>query len=118
MDPYSKVELLTLHTGGWHDEEEGLRDDLPSGRVPGRASDPPRSRDDGGGGYRRFRGIFIGYLGFWHRGVFIGEEARQWVPRVLTPPGTANPRPRRQGCGPWCLPSVSYSGSVFPMVKY
>ena len=35
------MELLTLHTGGWHDEEEGLRDDLPSGRVPGRASDPP-----------------------------------------------------------------------------
>ena len=41
MDPYSKVELLTLHTGGWHDEEEGLLDDLPSGRVPGRTSDPP-----------------------------------------------------------------------------
>ena len=35
------MELLTLHTGGWHDEEEGLHDDLPSGRVPGRASDPP-----------------------------------------------------------------------------
>ena len=35
------MELLTLHTGGWHDEEEGLRDDLPSDRVPGRALDPP-----------------------------------------------------------------------------
>ena len=35
------MELLTLHTGGWHDEEEGLRDDLPSGRVPGRSSDLP-----------------------------------------------------------------------------
>src|SRR3954464_911676 len=31
----------------------------------------PRSRDDGGEDYRRFRGILIGYLGFWHRGVFI-----------------------------------------------
>ena len=41
MDPLSKVELLTLHTEGWHDEEEGLWDDLPSGRVPGRISDPP-----------------------------------------------------------------------------
>ena len=30
-----------LHTGVWHDEEEGHRDDLPSGRVSGRASDPP-----------------------------------------------------------------------------
>ena len=35
------MELLTLHTGGWHDEEEGLRDDLPSSRVLGRALDPP-----------------------------------------------------------------------------
>ena len=35
------MELLMLHTGGWHDEEEGLWDDLPSGRLPGRASDPP-----------------------------------------------------------------------------
>ena len=34
------MELLTLHTGGWHDEEEGLRDDLSFGRVPGRALDP------------------------------------------------------------------------------
>ena len=30
-----------LHTEGWHDEEEGLRDDLPSGRVSGRTSNPP-----------------------------------------------------------------------------
>src|SRR3954465_1149280 len=35
----------------------------------------PRSRDDGGGGYRRFRGILIGCLGFLHQRVFIGEEA-------------------------------------------
>ena len=35
------MELLTLHTGGWHDEEEGLRGYILSGRVPGRASDPP-----------------------------------------------------------------------------
>ncbi len=27
----------------------------------------PRSRDDGGGGYGRFRGDLIGYLGFLHR---------------------------------------------------
>src|SRR3954463_210358 len=36
----------------------------------------PRSRDDGGGGYRRFHGILIGCLGFRHRGLLIGEEAR------------------------------------------
>src|SRR3954465_1379730 len=51
---------------------EGLRDDLPSGRVPGRTSDPPRSRDDGGG-YRRFRGYLIEYSGYLHRGLLIGE---------------------------------------------
>ena len=37
----------------------------------------PRSRDDGGGSYRRFRGILIGCLGFRHRGILIGKEARQ-----------------------------------------
>src|SRR4051812_35965637 len=34
----------------------------------------PQSRDDGGSGYRRFRGISIGSLGFRHRGIIIGEE--------------------------------------------
>ena len=33
----------------------------------------PRSRDDGGSGYRLFRGRFIGYLGFRYRGLLIGE---------------------------------------------
>ena len=47
-------------------------DDLPSGRVPGRASDPSRSRDGDDGGYRLFRGFLIGYLGFWYRRQYIG----------------------------------------------
>src|SRR4051812_25140925 len=46
----------------------------------------PRSRYDGGGGYRLFHGRIIGYLGFWYRGVFIGEKARQGEPRVVAPP--------------------------------
>src|SRR4051812_41032099 len=33
----------------------------------------PRSRDDGGGSYRRFHGDLIGCLGFLHRGILIGE---------------------------------------------
>src|SRR3954467_3383146 len=33
----------------------------------------PRSRDDGGGSYRQFRGFLIGFLGFLHRGILIGE---------------------------------------------
>src|SRR3954469_21240683 len=37
----------------------------------------PPSRDDGGGGYRRFRGVLIGCLGFLHRWLLIGEEARR-----------------------------------------
>src|SRR4051812_36263922 len=36
-----------------------------------------RSRDDGGGGYRLFRGDLIRCLGFWHHESFIGKEARK-----------------------------------------
>ena len=39
MDPRSKVELLTNHPGGRHGDEELSGIDLPSGRVPGTASD-------------------------------------------------------------------------------
>ena len=46
-----------------------------SGRVPGRASEPSRTRvgDDGRDG--TFRGIVLGYLGFSRDGEYIGEEA-------------------------------------------
>jgi hypothetical protein len=46
-----------------------------SGRVPRRASGPSRSRVDHDGGSRCVSGKLIGYLGFSHRGVFIGEGA-------------------------------------------
>ena len=35
-----------------------------SGRVPGRASEPSRTRVDDDGGVGAFRGIVLGYLGF------------------------------------------------------
>ena len=35
-----------------------------SGRVPGRASEPSRTRVGVDGGVRTFRGILLGYLGF------------------------------------------------------
>ena len=35
-----------------------------SGRVPGRASEPSRTRVDDDGGVGTFRGIVLGYLGF------------------------------------------------------
>jgi hypothetical protein len=46
-----------------------------SGRVPGRASGPSRSRVNDGGGSRCVSGKWIGCLGFSRRGVFIGEGA-------------------------------------------
>ena len=46
----------------------------PPGRVPGRASDPSRSRDGDDGGYRLFRGYLIGYLGCLYRRHLIGER--------------------------------------------
>ena len=52
-----------------------------SGRVPGRASGPSRSRVDDGGGSRYVSGKVIGCLGFGRRGVFIGEGALSEVDR-------------------------------------
>src|SRR3954466_12354851 len=40
----------------------------PLRKGAGKSFISPRSRDDGGGGYRLFRGDLIGYLGFLHRG--------------------------------------------------
>ena len=52
------------HSGGRHGDVEPSGDDLPSGRVPGRDSEPSRARVDDGGGSGTFRGIMLGYLGF------------------------------------------------------
>jgi hypothetical protein len=65
-----------------------------SGRVPGRASGPSRSS-----GRRRRRiamcsGKLIGAVGFYHRGVFIGEGASSEVAR-----GALTHRGRGQGLG-------------------
>jgi hypothetical protein len=68
-----------------------------SGRVPGRASGPSRSS-----GRRRRRIAMcsrkvIGYLGFFRRGVFIGEGASSGVGRGAVTHRGARPgaRPRR-----------------------
>jgi hypothetical protein len=37
---------------------------FPSGRVPGSASEPSRTRVDDGGGVGDFCGIVLGYLGY------------------------------------------------------
>jgi hypothetical protein len=50
-----------------------------SGRVPGRASGPSRSRVNIGGGSRCVSRKVIGSLGFSRRGVFIGDGAASEV---------------------------------------
>jgi hypothetical protein len=63
-----------------------------SGRVPGRASGPSRSRVDDGGGSRCVSGKVIRSLGFSHRGVFIGEGAASEVDQGgLTTRGVGQP---------------------------
>jgi hypothetical protein len=46
------------------------------GRVPGRASEPSRTRVDDGGGYRTFHGWRLGSLGFSRGCEFIGRKVR------------------------------------------
>ena len=62
------------HSGGRHGDVEASGDDLPSDRVPGRASELPRSEIDDDGRDRTFRGISVFVLGFLRHGVFIGER--------------------------------------------
>jgi len=56
----------------------------------GKSFRSPRSRDDGGSGYTRFRGILIGYLGVRHRAVFI----------VCGPPDDSPPSRIPASCSP------------------
>jgi hypothetical protein len=65
-----------------------------SGKVPGRASGPSRSRVNDDGGSRCVSGKLIGYLDFSHRGVFIGERAVSEVDQ-----GSLTHRGRDQGLG-------------------
>jgi hypothetical protein len=82
-----------------------------SGRVPGRASGPSRSRVDDGGGSRCVSGKLIGSLGFSHQGVFIGKGAASEVDQgALTIGRHGQGLGRAPGgeAGPWPL-SVSSS---------
>src|SRR3954469_19061262 len=60
----------------------------------------PQSRDDGGSGYRRFRGVLIGCLGFLYRGLLIGEGASQEVHKGVWPPYGASPSRLLASCRP------------------
>jgi hypothetical protein len=69
-----------------------------SGRVPGRASGPSRSRVDDGGGSRCVSRKVIGCLGFSRRGVFIGEGAASEVDQGALTIGGRGPG---AGRAPW-----------------
>ena len=61
----------------------------PSGRVPGRDSEPSRTRVVDDGGVRTFRGFLLGSPGFFRYGEYMGEEAES------TEPWWAQTHPRR-----------------------
>jgi hypothetical protein len=76
-----------------------------SGRVPGRASGPSRSRVDDGGRSRCVSGKVIGSLGFIRRGVFMGlfgsrpsQPRQNWYAKKLANDLAArtSPSPRRR----------------------
>jgi hypothetical protein len=74
--------------------------------VPGRASGPSRSLDQQRRRIAMCSEKLIGYLGFFRRGVFIGEEAMSGVaPGLLTPWRRGPAR-----CEPGLWP-LSYSSS-------
>ena len=59
----------------------------PSGRVPGRASEPSRDGFGVDGGYGTLRVFLLGYLGFFRDGDYMGEEAESEAERChQTPP--------------------------------
>ena len=61
----------------------------PSGRVPGRASEPSRDGFGVDGGYGTLREFLLGCLGFSRYGEYMGEEAES------TEPWWAQTTPRR-----------------------
>ena len=52
----------------------------PSGRMPGRASEPSRDGFGVDGGYGTLRGFVLGCLGFSRYGEYMGEEAESGEP--------------------------------------
>ena len=95
------------HTGGRHGDVKPSGDDLPSGRVPGRALEPSRSRVDDNGGDGTFRGIMIGYLGFSDEGVYMGGG--------LTPGEPCGPHTTCWHAGGWTRTARWCGGSTAPL---
>jgi hypothetical protein len=86
-----------------------------SGRVPGRASGPSRSRVDNGGRSRCVSGKLTGCLGFSRRGDFIGEGATSRVYQ-----GGLTTRGRGLGAGHaalWCSWPVAPLHLLFGLLE-
>jgi hypothetical protein len=87
-----------------------------SGRVPGRAPEPSRSRVCDSGGYGTFRGWRIGYSWFSRYVVFIGKRAESEGGQG------AHTTPRRRlvvGCaGPSVVALGPHSGSSSVLLVY
>ena len=69
--------------------------DSPSGRVPGRASEPSRDGFGVDGGYGTLRGFLLGSLGFFRDGDYMGEEAESEAERGHQTRGRRGPRASR-----------------------
>jgi hypothetical protein len=79
-----------------------------SGRVPGRASEPSRTRVDDGGGYGTFCGWRLGCLGFSWGCEYIGGRARSvgaWGAHTMGRCGQG--APRHHQVWPPCCPTLS-----------
>ena len=95
-----------LFRSGRHDDLEAPGDEFPSGRVPGRTSELPRSKIDDDGRDRTFRGRWSFVLGFLHRGEYIGEGWASWASQGRHTLAGRGPTPGHapMACGPLGAP--------------
>jgi hypothetical protein len=88
-------------------------------RVPGRASRPSQSLGQRRRQIAMYSGKVIGYLGFFHRGVFIGEGALSEMVLVGLTTGGRGPALGRAPwwCGPPVAPLRLLFGSLEALVN-
>ena len=82
----------------------------PSGRVPGRASEPSRDGFGVDGGYGTLRGFLLGCPGFSRGGEYMGEEAESEAPWWAQTEGRRGPRAGRA----WPLSGHVAGSLLFP----
>jgi hypothetical protein len=114
--PVVQGRLLTHHSGGRHDDEEGLRWWYPSpAGCQEELLDPPDLASTTAGACSMFSEKEFRSLGFSRRGEYIGRRAMSGVDQAVTPPGGASkegPAPPLGVAGVWSA-SCSPLDSVF-----